>query len=80
MSECQGKIPGPSYKLGALTGYEGHDYSKNRAPAYSLGLKTKIFGPTPTPGPYNVGSVTRHGRHPYVGYTMESNAGPKRKY
>lgn len=78
MKGCQGKTPGPSYKLANLTGHEGHDYTKNRAPAYSLGLQTKAIGPKPTPGPYNVGNVDRNGRFPYCGYTMESKSGRKR--
>ncbi|KAK6630176.1 hypothetical protein RUM44_005732 [Polyplax serrata] len=79
MSTCQGRVPGPSYKLSTLTGFEGHDISKNRAPAYSLGLRTHGKTTMSTPGPYNVGGVDRNGRYPYQGWTMESRAIPQGK-
>lgn len=80
MASCQDHTPGPAFALPSLTGYEGHDISKNRAPAFSLGLRTHVKGNYSTPGPYNVGNVDRNGRYPYLGWTMESKAGVASKF
>ena len=74
MASCEGKNPGPIYALRTVTGYEGHCYSKNRAPAFSLGLKLTSKRPHVTPGPYYVGSVDRNGKAPYLGWTIESKS------
>ncbi|KAL0278702.1 UNVERIFIED_CONTAM: hypothetical protein PYX00_000447 [Menopon gallinae] len=74
MGECGGRTPGPAYALATLTGYVGHDYSKNRAPAYSLGLRPTRLPIGQTPGPYKIGNVDRNGRYPNLGWTMESKA------
>lgn len=79
MGECGGKTPGPAYGLGTLTGHTGHDFTKSRAPAYSLGLRPAPISTLKTPGPYKIGSVDRNGRYPYQGWTMESNTKPKGK-
>ncbi|XP_054264728.1 outer dense fiber protein 3-like [Macrosteles quadrilineatus] len=55
--------PGPNaYKLPPQVGYEGHDVSKWRNPAFSMGLKTRTKGKDVGPGPaYTVDKMTRFG-------------------
>ena len=44
--------PGPArYSLPSTSGYNGHDATKNRLPAYSFGLRTAmLYKRTNTPG------------------------------
>ncbi|XP_040199101.1 outer dense fiber protein 3-like [Rana temporaria] len=43
--------PGPKYALPGTTGYNQHDPSKYRAPAYSAGIRRLIFDDNCSPGP-----------------------------
>lgn len=63
--------PGPVYKLPTLVGYNGHDPSRHRNPAFSMqartGIKTYIIGPGPH---YNIRNLTKSGSDNPPAYTI----------
>lgn len=63
--------PGPVYKLPSLVGYNGHDPSRHRNPAYSMRIRTDgksyILGPGPQ---YNIRSLTKFGPEKSPAYTI----------
>lgn len=73
---CKGPTPGP-YSLPGLIGCDQRDYTKSRAPCYSIGIRTQPLAGTQSPGPYKVENCTNHGKYPYKGWTMGLPEGPK---
>lgn len=65
--------PGPAaYKLRPLTGYKCHDFTKDRAPQFSMQRKTKVPKECPIgPGPaFCLQGTTRFGPKCPAGWTM----------
>ncbi|XP_011308284.1 outer dense fiber protein 3B [Fopius arisanus] len=59
---CLNRGPGPVYGLPPLVGYEKHDPSKYRNPAYTLRKRLASFDQTVGPGPtYDIAKMTRRG-------------------
>lgn len=73
--------PGPVYKLPTLIGYNGHDPSRRRNPAYSMqartGLKTYVIGPGPH---YNIRNLTKSGPDNPPAYTIRGREISKREH
>ncbi|KAG5310549.1 ODF3A protein, partial [Acromyrmex insinuator] len=68
---CIIKGPGPVYKLPTLVGYNGHDPSRYRNPAYSIRARTDIKASVIGPGPhYNVRNLTKSGSDNPPAYTI----------
>lgn len=63
--------PGPVYKLPTLIGYNSHDPSRHRSPAYSMrprtDIKTYVIGPGPH---YNIRNLTKSGPSNPPAYTI----------
>ncbi|XP_058789646.1 outer dense fiber protein 3-like [Phymastichus coffea] len=69
---CMNRSPGPTYQLKSLTGFENHDPSRYRYPAYSIRIKPKTKVVSTGPGPYPVpGYFTRYGPEIPPAYTMQ---------
>ncbi|XP_011879160.1 PREDICTED: outer dense fiber protein 3-like [Vollenhovia emeryi] len=68
---CTIKGPGPVYKLPTLIGYNNHDPSRHRGPAYSIraptGIKTYVMGPGPH---YDIRNLTKSGPDNPPAYTI----------
>lgn len=63
--------PGPRYMLKTLIGFDDHDPSRFRYPAYSMRIRPKAKLVSTGPGPYPVpGNFTRHGPEIPPAYTM----------
>ncbi|XP_014216148.1 outer dense fiber protein 3-like [Copidosoma floridanum] len=72
-NSCKNRGPGPKYMLKTLTGFDDHDPSKRRYPAYSLKFRGKKKIALTGPGPYPVtGKMTHHGLESSPAYTIAS--------
>ncbi|XP_063786511.1 ciliary microtubule associated protein 1A-like [Pseudophryne corroboree] len=56
--------PGPKYALPGNTGYDGHDPTRKRSPAYTFGAQSTRERSCETPGPgpaaYHLGAVAKN--------------------
>ncbi|XP_069673046.1 ciliary microtubule associated protein 1A-like [Periplaneta americana] len=69
--------PGPgNYMLPTTVGYEKHDVTRRRNPAYSMGLKAPADHRKPGPGPYNIKkNQTRFGNDGTPSYSIAGRTG-----
>ncbi|KAJ8679152.1 hypothetical protein QAD02_014939 [Eretmocerus hayati] len=68
---CRMKGPGPKYKLGTLIGFDDHDPTKHREPAYTMKFRHKPKLRSTGPGPYPVNNrLTHRGLEIPPAYTM----------
>ncbi|XP_015602862.1 outer dense fiber protein 3-like [Cephus cinctus] len=84
---CGFKSPGPKYKLATLVGYDGHDTTKYRNPAYTFRLRQTGVDVCDGPGPKYMVNMNRFGPYTSPGYsigyaatTFGSFCGPGPKY
>ncbi|KAJ9585731.1 hypothetical protein L9F63_002521 [Diploptera punctata] len=64
--------PGPgTYMLPPTVGYDKHDITRKRNPAYSMAVKTSVYSKKPSPGPYSIKqNQTRFGDTYNPAYSM----------
>ncbi|KAL7293722.1 outer dense fiber protein 3-like [Trichogramma pretiosum] len=68
---CMPRGPGPQYRLKNLIGFDDHDPSKHREPAYTMKFRHKQKIHLVVPGPYSVDQkFTQHGPYKPPAYTM----------
>ncbi|XP_008210682.1 outer dense fiber protein 3-like isoform X1 [Nasonia vitripennis] len=76
---CMQRGPGPRYKLKSLTGYEDHDPSRRRSPAFSMKFRPKTKLQCTGPGPYSITHhMTNRGLEVPAAYSMAFR--PHKKY